>query len=49
MYKTIEVLIPTINADISDDYDVEQLADKVKGIIYDEAMYKNVSTINRLR
>lgn len=38
-----------INADISDDYDVEQLADKVKGIIYDEAMYKNVSTINRLR
>lgn len=38
-----------INADLSSDYDVEQLADKVKGIIYDEAMYKNVNTVNRLR
>lgn len=38
-----------INADLSNDYDVEQLADKVKGIIYDEAMYKNVNTVNRLR
>lgn len=34
---------------IEDDYDVEQLADKIKGIIQQDAMYRNVNVINRLR
>ncbi len=34
---------------IEDDYDVEQLADKIKGIIQQDAMYRNVNFINHLR
>ena len=34
---------------IEDDYDVEQLANKIKGIIQQDAMYRNVNVINRLR
>ena len=34
---------------IEDDYDVEQLADKIKGIIQQDAIYRNVNVINRLR
>ena len=34
---------------IEDDYDVEQLADKIKGIIQQDAMYRNVNFINQLR
>lgn len=34
---------------IEDDYDVEQLANKIKGIIQQDAMYRNVNFINHLR
>ena len=34
---------------IKDDYDVEQLANKIKGIIYEDSMYRNVNTINLTR
>lgn len=34
---------------IEDGYDVEQLADKIKGIIQQDAMYRNVNFINHLR
>ena len=34
---------------IGDDYDVEQLAEKVKNIIYSESMYRNVNVINLTR
>lgn len=33
---------------IEDDYDVEQLASKIKGIIQQDAMYRNVNFINHL-
>ena len=33
---------------IEDDYDVEQLAEKIKSMIYDDATYRNVNTIRRL-
>jgi hypothetical protein len=39
-----------INVDsISDDYDVEQLADKIRSMIYDDAVYRNVNSINNIR
>lgn len=39
-----------INVDkIDDDYDVEQLAEKVKQEIYSQSMYRNVNTINFIR
>jgi hypothetical protein len=28
---------------IEDDYDVEQLAEKIKSLIYEDAMYRNVT------
>lgn len=31
---------------IEDDYDVEQIADKIRRMIYDDASYRNVNTIN---
>ena len=34
---------------LSNDYDVEQLADKVKGIINSDARYRNVNALNFLR
>lgn len=34
---------------MDDDYDVEQLADKLKNLIAQDAMYRNVTSINRLR
>ena len=40
---------PYTGKTIEDDYDVEQLADKIKGIIQQDAMYRNVNVINRLR
>ena len=37
-----------INVDsLGDDYDVEQLADKIRGMIYDDATYRNVNAINK--
>ena len=39
-----------INVDnISEDYDVEQLADKIKSMIYEDSVYRNVNTINLIR
>lgn len=34
---------------ISDDYDVEDMASKIKNIIQQDAMYRNVNFINHLR
>ena len=34
---------------LEDDYDIEQLADKIRRMIYDDAMYRNVNTINLIR
>ena len=34
---------------LEDDYDVEQLADKIRRMIYDDATYRNVNTINLIR
>lgn len=34
---------------LEDDYDVEQMADRIKTIIQQDAMYRNVTSINRLR
>jgi hypothetical protein len=39
-----------INVDkLDNDYDVEKLADKIRSMIYDDAMYRNVNSINNLR
>ena len=39
-----------INVDsLKDDYDVEQLADKIRSMIYKDSMYRNVNSINGLR
>ena len=39
-----------INVDsIEDDYDVEQLADKIRRMIYEDASYRNVNAINNIR
>lgn len=39
-----------INVDsISDDYDVEQMADKVRDMIYQDSIYRNVNTVNRVK
>jgi hypothetical protein len=34
---------------IEDDYDVEQMADKIRRMIYDDATYRNVNAINHIR
>ena len=37
-----------INVDsIGNDYDVEQMADKIKSMIYDDAMYRNVNALSQ--
>lgn len=39
-----------INVDsIGDDYDVEQMADKVRDMIYEDSTYRNVNTINSVK
>jgi hypothetical protein len=39
-----------INVDsISNDYDVERMAEKIKSIIYEDATYRNVNVINHIR
>jgi hypothetical protein len=42
-YYDIEINVESLG----DDYDVEQLADKVRGMIYDDATYRNVNAINK--
>ena len=34
---------------IEDDYSVEQMADKIRRMIYEDAMYRNVNSINNIR
>ena len=34
---------------ISSDYDVEQMANKIRSMLYDDAMYRNVNNINLTR
>lgn len=34
---------------LENDYDVEQVADKIRRMIYDDAAYRNVNTINHIR
>jgi hypothetical protein len=34
---------------IEDDYDVEQMADKIRKMIYEDASYRNVNAINLIR
>jgi len=34
---------------ISNDYDVEQMANKIRSMLYDDAMYRNVNNINLTR
>jgi hypothetical protein len=34
---------------IDNDYDVERMADKIKQLIYEDSMYRNVNTINQIR
>lgn len=34
---------------IEDDYDVEQMANKIRRMIYEDASYRNVNTINHIR
>jgi hypothetical protein len=39
-----------INVDkLENDYDVEQVAEKIRKMIYEDATYRNVNTINSLR
>jgi hypothetical protein len=34
--------------DISDDYDVEQLANKIRSMIYEDATYRNVNAVSHI-
>ena len=38
-----------ISAELGSDYDVDQLADRIKKQIYDNGTYRNVNTMNYLR
>jgi hypothetical protein len=39
-----------INVDkLENDYDVEQLADKIRRMIYDDATYRNVNVVGLMR
>jgi hypothetical protein len=44
-YFTIDINVESI----SDDYDVDQMAERIKEIIYEDSMYRNVNTINQIR
>jgi hypothetical protein len=44
-YYDVEITVENI----SDDYDVEQMADKIKSMIYEDSVYRNVNSINNIR
>jgi hypothetical protein len=44
-YYDVEINVENI----SDDYDVEKMAEKIKSMIYDDAVYRNVNSINNIR
>ena len=44
-YYEIEINVDSLN----EDYDVEQLADKIKAMIYEDSVYRNVNTVHLIR
>ena len=44
-YFEIEINVESID----NDYDVEQMADKIRSMIYEDATYRNVNAINKIR
>jgi hypothetical protein len=44
-YYDVEITVESI----SDDYDVEQMAEKIKSMIYEDSIYRNVNSINNIR
>jgi hypothetical protein len=44
-YFNIDINVEQLN----DDYDVEQLADKIRGMIYEDSVYRNVNMVNLIR
>lgn len=44
-YYEIEINVDSLN----EDYDVEQLADKIKSMIYEDSVYRNVNTVHLIR
>ena len=44
-YYDIEINVDSIN----DDYDVEQLANKIKSMIYEDSIYRNVNMVSGIR
>jgi hypothetical protein len=44
-YYDIEISVESLG----DDYDVEQLAEKIRSMLYDDATYRNVNAINLIR
>ena len=44
-YYDVEITVENIN----DDYDVEQMAEKIKSMIYEDSVYRNVNSINNIR
>jgi hypothetical protein len=44
-YYDIDISVDSLG----DDYDVEQLADKIKSMIYDDSIYRNVNSFNSTR
>jgi hypothetical protein len=44
-YYDVEITVENI----SDDYDVEQMAEKIKSMIYEDSIYRNVNSINNIR
>lgn len=44
-YYDIDISVESLG----DDYDVEQLADKIRSMIYNDSMYRNVNTVNLIR
>jgi hypothetical protein len=44
-YYDIDITVDSI----SDDYDVEQMANKIKELLYDDAMYRNVNSVSLKR
>ena len=44
-YYTIDINVE----ELKDDYDVEQLANKIRSMLHDDAMYRNVNAISHIR
>jgi hypothetical protein len=44
-YYTIDINVE----ELKDDYDVEQLANKIREMLYEDSTYRNVNTVNLTR